>query len=42
MGRKDRNLVLSPETLELLLQWWKARPSRHDAGTPVDHAGPSR
>src|SRR5499426_4430526 len=33
-GRKDRNVMLSPETLDLLRQWWKARPSRHDAGTP--------
>src|SRR6201993_4647323 len=34
-GRKDRNVMLSPETLGLLRQWWKARPSRRDAGTPV-------
>ena len=34
-GRKDRNVMLSPETLALLRQWWKARPSRRDAGTPV-------
>jgi integrase/recombinase XerD len=34
-GRKDRNVMLSPETLGLLRQWWKARPSRCDAGTPV-------
>ena len=34
-GRKDRNVMLSPETLGLLRQWWKARPSRHDAGTPA-------
>ena len=27
-GRKDRNVMLSPETLDLLRQWWKARPSR--------------
>jgi integrase/recombinase XerD len=32
-GRKDRNVMLSPETLDLLRQWWKVRPSRHDAGT---------
>ena len=31
-GRKDRNVMLSPETLDLLRQWWMARPSRHDAG----------
>jgi integrase/recombinase XerD len=33
-SRKDRNVMLSPELLNLLRQWWKARPSRHDAGTP--------
>jgi len=33
-GRKDRNVMLSPEMLELLRQWWKARPSRHDGTTP--------
>jgi integrase/recombinase XerD len=32
-SRKDRNVMLSPETLDLLRQWWKVRPSRHDAGT---------
>ena len=25
-GRKDRNVMLSPETLDLLRQWWKVRP----------------
>jgi site-specific recombinase XerD len=35
-GRKDRNVMLSPETLALLRQWWKARPTRCDAGTPVE------
>ena len=35
-GRKDRNVMLSAETLDLLRQWWKARPSRHDAGTPLE------
>ena len=33
-GRKDRNVMLSPETLDLLRQWWRERPSRGDAGTP--------
>ena len=28
--------MLSPQTLSLLPQWWKARPSRYDAGTPVE------
>jgi site-specific recombinase XerD len=35
-GRKDRNVMLSPELLELLRQWWRERPSRHDAGTPLE------
>src|SRR6187431_2961468 len=35
-GRKDRNVMLSPETLDRLRQWWKARPSRYDTGTLVD------
>jgi integrase len=26
-GRKDRNVMLSAETLDLLRQWWKMRPS---------------
>ena len=34
-GRKDRHVMLSPETLDLLRQWWKVRPSRHDATTPL-------
>src|SRR5580700_1270584 len=34
-GRKDRNVMLSKEMLGLLRQWWKARPSRHDAGIPL-------
>ena len=34
-GRKDRNVMLSPETLDLLRQWWKARSSRYDAQTPL-------
>jgi integrase/recombinase XerD len=34
-GRKDRNVMLSPEMLDLLRQWWKVRPSRHDAGAPL-------
>jgi site-specific recombinase XerD len=31
-GRKDRNVMLSPEMHDLLRQWWKVRPSRFDAG----------
>jgi len=34
-GRKDRNVMLSPETLDRLRQWWKVRPARYDAGIPV-------
>src|SRR2546423_5706787 len=33
-GRKDRNVMLSNEMLDLLRQWWKGRPSRYDAGIP--------
>ena len=28
--------MLSAETLGLLRQWWQVRPSRHDAGTPLE------
>jgi site-specific recombinase XerD len=31
-GRKDRHVMLPAEVLDLLRQWWKVRPSRHDAG----------
>jgi integrase/recombinase XerD len=31
-GRKDRHVMLPAEILDLLRQWWKARPSEHDAG----------
>src|SRR6266853_5835160 len=34
-GRKDRYVMLSPELLDLLRQWWKVRPSRYDGETPV-------
>jgi integrase/recombinase XerD len=34
-GRKDRNVMLSPEMLDLLRKWWKVRPSRYDAGLSV-------
>jgi site-specific recombinase XerD len=33
-GHKDRNVMLSTETLDLLRQWWKVRPTRDDAGIP--------
>src|SRR6185437_425991 len=34
-GRKDRNVMLSPELLDLLRLWWRDPPSRHDAATPL-------
>jgi len=34
-GRRDRNVMLSAETPDLLRQWWKARPTRSDAATPI-------
>src|SRR3974377_458968 len=34
-GRKDRNVMLSPEMLDLLRQWWKMRPLRYDGEPPV-------
>jgi site-specific recombinase XerD len=33
-GRKDRNVMLSPEMLDLLRQWWKARVA-FDTRTPI-------
>ena len=30
-GRKDRHVMLPAEILDLLRQWWKARPTRRDA-----------
>ena len=33
-GRKDRHVMLSPETLDLLRQWWKARRD-FDCTTPL-------
>jgi integrase/recombinase XerD len=30
-GRKDRHVMLPAEVLDLLRQWWKARPTKHDA-----------
>jgi integrase/recombinase XerD len=36
-GRKDRNVMLPPEILELLRQWWKKRPTKRDAGVAREH-----
>ena len=35
-GRKDRHVMLSPQTLVLLREWWKVRPTRWDAGVPKE------
>jgi integrase/recombinase XerD len=32
---KGRNVMLSPELLDLLRLWWRERPSRHDGATPL-------
>ena len=34
-GRKDRYVMLSPELLDLLRQWWKVRKSRYFESTPL-------
>ncbi|HET9204680.1 MAG TPA: tyrosine-type recombinase/integrase [Burkholderiaceae bacterium] len=34
-GRKDRLVMLSPETLALLHEWWKVRTTRNDQGVSV-------
>jgi site-specific recombinase XerD len=34
-GRKDRHVMLPPELLLSLREWWKVRPTRFDAGVPV-------
>ena len=31
-GRKDRNVMLSPETHDLLKEWWKVRTNKYDLG----------
>jgi site-specific recombinase XerD len=36
-GRKDRHVMLPPEVLKLLRQWWKARPAAHSAGGTPEH-----
>ena len=34
-GRKDRHVMLPPELLVSLREWWKVRPTRFDAGVPA-------
>jgi integrase/recombinase XerD len=36
-GRKDRNVMLPAEVVDLLRQWWKVRPTRHDSGVAPEH-----
>src|SRR6201981_2500694 len=36
-GRKDRHVMLPPEVLKLLRQWWKAGPTAYDAGVAPEH-----
>src|ERR1700682_3187471 len=35
-GRKDRNVMLSPEMIDLLRQWWKVRRGYDAHTTPLD------
>src|SRR5258708_33114537 len=35
-SRKDRNVMLSPDTLDLLRQWWKTRRRGFDSPTPME------
>jgi integrase/recombinase XerD len=34
-GRKDRHVMLPPELLASLRQWWRVRPTHYDADVPV-------
>jgi integrase/recombinase XerD len=34
-GRKDRHVMLSPEILVLLREWWTMRTNKYDLGVPV-------
>jgi len=33
-GKKDRHVMLSPETLALMRAWWKERSNKYDPGVP--------
>ena len=39
-GRKDRHVMLPAEIVVLLRQWWKARPTEHDAGVAPEQRWP--
>jgi integrase/recombinase XerD len=34
-GKKDRHVMLSPETLALMREWWKVRSNKYDLGVPA-------
>lgn len=36
-GRKDRNVMLPPDILDLLRQWWPERSTQYDAGIVPEH-----
>jgi integrase len=36
-GRKDRYVMLPPEVLKLLRQWWKVRPTTYNNGVAPEH-----
>jgi site-specific recombinase XerD len=36
-GRKDRHVMLPAEVLDLLRQWWKARPNASNNGVAPEH-----
>jgi site-specific recombinase XerD len=36
-GRKDRHVMLPPEVLKLLRQWWKAGPTASNNGVAPEH-----
>ena len=36
-GRKDRHVMLPAEVLDLLRQWWKARPNAYNHGVAPEH-----
>src|SRR6201984_2722273 len=35
-GLKDRHVMLPAQVLDLLRQWWKARPTAYDAGLALE------
>ena len=35
-GRKDRHVMLSPETHALLKEWWPIRTNKYDLGVPLE------